>query len=80
MLFLQKFVKVNRPLCHDCGRSLVVKFTTRTLVQGWWGYISFFVNWFVLVANVVAWVQFSRLPRPTLSGNPVPESAYSALG
>jgi hypothetical protein len=56
---------------------LVKRYTARTLVQGWWGFISFFVNWFVLLANVAAWIQYSKLPRPTLSGNPVVESAYT---
>jgi len=79
MLVLQRFVTLRTTLCRECGIKVTKDYTGRTLVQGWWGIISFFVNWFFLVENVVAWVQFSRLPRPTLSGNPVPESAYSAL-
>ena len=65
MLVLQRFFKVKARLCRDCGRKLVKDYTARTLVQGWWGYISFFVNWFCLAANGVAYVRASRLPEPS---------------
>jgi hypothetical protein len=65
LLILQRFVKVRQPLCRDCGLAAVRAFTLRTLWQGWWGYISFFVNWFVLVTNLIAWRRFSKLPTPT---------------
>ena len=65
MVILQQFVKVRTPLCRDCGIAAVKEFTLRTLWQGWWGYISFFVNWFVLVMNLIAWRRFAKLPPPT---------------
>lgn len=67
MVFLQRFVKLRQPLCRDCGTREVKHYTLRTLRtlwQGWWGYISFFVNFFVLAANVVAWVGYRRLETP----------------
>jgi hypothetical protein len=67
MILLQRFYKVRAHLCRDCGSSMLKRWTGRTLVQGWWGYISFFVNWFVLVMNLVAAIKLSRLPHPSIS-------------
>jgi hypothetical protein len=68
MLYLQKFVKVEPTLCRDCGTRTIMRFTGRTLVQGWWGLISFFLaNPFTIVMNLVALVQARRLPAPQLS-------------
>jgi hypothetical protein len=66
MLIVQTFYKVKRPMCRDHARELVKHFTLKTLVQGWWGYISFFVNWFVLAANAVVFVRAGKLGAPQL--------------
>ena len=60
---MQRFVKIQAPLCRECGRRKLVQYTSMTLWQGWWGYISFFVNWFVLAANLVAWLKLRSLPK-----------------
>jgi hypothetical protein len=69
MIFLQRFFKLRRPLCRDCGTKLLKSFTLKTLWQGWWGYISFFVNWFVLAANLAAYLKIRALaqPRPAVA-------------
>ena len=68
MLYLQKFVKIEPTLCRECGTRTIVRFTGRTLVQGWWGLISFlFANPFTIVMNRVALVQARRLGPPQLS-------------
>jgi hypothetical protein len=64
MLFMQSFYKLPAVLCRECGTKLLRGWTARTLVQGWWGLISFFVNWFVLVANAFYWVKVLRLEPP----------------
>jgi hypothetical protein len=74
LLFLQQFVTVNVTACRSCGRSLIGRFTARTLWQGWWGVISFFFNWFVLAANAVAWRRLGSLAAPTLSGELVADA------
>jgi hypothetical protein len=68
LIYLQRFVTVQALACRACGRRLVRDFTLRTLVQGWWGAISFFFNWFVLGTNAVAWLKLRRLAEPTISG------------
>ena len=64
MIVLQRFVRVRAPFCRGCGVKAVQSFTLRTLWQGWWGFISFFANVFVLLANLVAWLQLRNLPQP----------------
>jgi hypothetical protein len=75
MLILQKFVKVRRPVCRDCGMRLLRSFTLKTLWQGWWGYISFFVNWFVLAANLRAYFGLRGLAQPRPSAGQTTSSA-----
>ena len=68
MLYLQKFVKIEPTLCRECGTRTVMRYTGRTLVQGWWGLISLVIaNPFTIVMNLVALVQARRLPPPQLS-------------
>jgi hypothetical protein len=68
MVFMQKFFKIAPTLCRDCGTKVVGQYTARTLVQGWWGVISFFIaNPFTILMNIVAFVQAKRLPPPQLS-------------
>ena len=43
----------------------------RLLVQGWWGLISFFVNWFVLASNLFAWLKLRGLPRRQFQAQPI---------
>jgi hypothetical protein len=54
--------------CRPCGRGLIRSYTGRTLLQGWWGAISFFFNWFVLASNAFAWRKLGRIDSPSLSG------------
>ncbi|MFT3709573.1 MAG: hypothetical protein QM817_18245 [Archangium sp.] len=39
-------------LCRSCGLDLFLKMTLHTVVFGWWGMISFFVNWAFLANNI----------------------------
>lgn len=64
MLVLQKFVTLKAPFCRDCGTAIVKDYTVRTVVQGWWGLISFFFNWVCLAGNALAYRKASRLPMP----------------
>ncbi len=60
MVVMQRFVKASVIACPDCGKKLLRGFTARTLVQGWWGVISFFANLFVLAANGYHTIRLSR--------------------
>jgi hypothetical protein len=68
MLYLQKFVRIKPTLCRECGTRTIMRYTGRTLVQGWWGFISLLIaNPFTIIMNLVALVHARRLPRPQLS-------------
>jgi hypothetical protein len=75
MLVMQRFVKLRVPLCRDCGMRVATDYSKRTAVQGWWGVISFFVNWFCLASNAVAWRRVSALgePLPVAAAEPADE-------
>jgi hypothetical protein len=66
MLFAQRFVTLRTTLCRDCGIRVTKDYTSRTVVQGWWGVISFFANWFCLAGNLVAYRRASRLGPPNV--------------
>jgi hypothetical protein len=65
MLVFQRFVTLRTTLCRECGIKVTKDYTGRTLVQGWWGIISFFVNWFCLAGNLVAYRKASKLAQPS---------------
>jgi len=50
--------------CRSCGLSLFREMTDKTLIRGWWGFVSFFVNWYTLARNLAARVAIGRLPEP----------------
>jgi hypothetical protein len=50
--------------CRDCGISLFRELQNRTLITGWWGLFSFFVNWATVARNVVAAQRLQSLLAP----------------
>jgi hypothetical protein len=64
MIILQKFVKFRGPLCRDHAQELTHHYLQKTLVQGWWGYISFFVNFFVIATDLSALSKAKKMPAP----------------
>jgi hypothetical protein len=63
MVVIQKWYKLKGYFCRDCGLKLLHDYTFRTVLEGWWGIISFFVNWLVLLANGFFWLRCRRLPQ-----------------
>ncbi len=64
MIVLHQFVKVNAPLCRTHGVETTSAFLKKTLVQGWWGLISVFVNAFVVVSDLVVLRRYHGLSAP----------------
>jgi hypothetical protein len=65
-------------LCRSCGLALFRRYMNRTLATGWWGVIHFFINWFAVITNLVAWSNLRALPqesggtgRPLAPGRPL---------
>jgi hypothetical protein len=64
MLIMQKFIKFRGSLCRDHAQLLIKDYLNKTLVQGWWGLISFFVNFFVIASDLAALSKANKMPAP----------------
>jgi hypothetical protein len=47
--------------CRDCGLAEFRKRMSSTLLAGWWGIVSFFINFGAIVVNLAARSQLMRL-------------------
>jgi hypothetical protein len=60
---------VKGRFCRDCGTASTRTVLNRTLLTGWWGFISFFFNWYAIAVDLGALQKLKGLPAPT--GEPV---------
>ena len=56
--------RMEGTFCRDCGLALFRSNQNRTLITGWWGVLSFFVNIGSVLANTAAWAKVRRLDSP----------------
>lgn len=56
-----------------------MRLTGLTLVTGWWGFISFFINWMVLLSNVVNVLPALFLPAAFPPGSTQPSLNQAEL-
>lgn len=59
-----QFFSAQGPFCRDCGVATFRLMTGRTLVQGWWGPLSFFITPVVILINIVRVKAVDGLPAP----------------
>lgn len=64
MIVVQRFHKLEVPLCRTHGVQLTKQHLGKTLLTGWWGLVSFFVNWFVVFRDIVVLLQYRGLAAP----------------
>ena len=64
MIVLQRFVRAKPTLCKEHGLQVSREFLNKTLIQGWWGIVSFFVNIFAVIQDLKAISTFKRLGEP----------------
>lgn len=64
MVFLMRFVRLKASFCRDHGMATTKAYLGKTLVQGWWGILSVFVNVFVIVANLRVLGAYRRVAAP----------------
>jgi hypothetical protein len=57
--------RVEGTFCRDCGIALFRSTQNRTLVTGWWGVISFFVNMGSILGNAAARWKLRSLAAPS---------------
>jgi len=58
---MQKSYRANPTLCREHGRQIVKQWLTKTLVQGWWGIISFFMNIVAVATDIAALRKVGKL-------------------
>lgn len=64
MIVMMRFLSNEGPFCRDCGLSVFRHMTSRTLVQGWWGYGSFIITPFTVLMNLARRGKVAKLPPP----------------
>jgi hypothetical protein len=71
MVFARRWAKVEGRFCRPCGLSLYRKHMNHTLLAGWWGFISFFMNFGAIFKNFKAWRTLTSLSEPPAAEQPV---------
>ncbi|GAA0586848.1 hypothetical protein GCM10009534_21350 [Kribbella sandramycini] len=63
-MIVMRFLKLQGPFCKTCGTASVRNMTANSLVQGWWGFASMIINPVTMIANLITFQKFKRLPDP----------------
>ena len=64
MIVLGRWYRYRAPLCRDHGIQVARAYLNKTLVQGWWGVISFFMNLFAVGVDLSALSKARKLDPP----------------
>lgn len=57
--------RIDGTFCRQCGTASFRHMTNRTLIMGWWGILSFFVNVYTIFSNLRALRRLMRLGEPS---------------
>jgi hypothetical protein len=63
-LVVMRFLHLGGPYCRDCGLATFRQMTARTLVQGWYGLLSFLITPITVLVNVTERAKVVSLPAP----------------
>lgn len=71
MIVMQRFVKLKQPLCREHGVEITSTYLRKTLIEGWWGFISFFLNFLTVGNDLVVLFRYRALgePQPLAGGS-----------
>jgi hypothetical protein len=64
MVLSHRVYRFRGPLCAEHAAALAREALNRTLAQGWWGVVSFFLNIFTVGVDLRAVAKASRLGPP----------------
>ncbi len=64
IIIIMRFLKQPGPFCRTCGTAMVRDMSARTLVQGWWSYLSGIFTVVTLLRNLAAHNKIKDLPPP----------------
>ncbi|BFU46292.1 hypothetical protein [Krasilnikovia sp. MM14-A1004] len=63
-IVFMRFLSVPGPFCRDCGLATFRAMTSRTLVQGWYGILSFLIAPTTVLQNLFQRSRVASLPAP----------------
>jgi hypothetical protein len=63
-ILMRKWYEFDGALCRTHAIQGSLTYLWKTLLFGWWGVISFLVNWLALLANIVALVRSFFITQP----------------
>jgi hypothetical protein len=63
-IVMMRFLSLDGPFCRDCGLATFRAMTSRTLVQGWYGYASFIITPITVLMNIARRGKVASLPAP----------------
>lgn len=72
MVLLYRQVSYRGTFCRDCGLSVFRTVMNRTLLVGWWGIISFFLNLYAILVNLAVWARLRGLTEPIRTSGKTP--------
>jgi len=75
-IWMRKHAKFTIRACRGCGLALSREMQNRTLIQGWWGLISFFANFVAMIGNAFAIRKFDKLDDPQPPADKVSRPNY----
>jgi hypothetical protein len=61
---LMRFLSLDGPFCRDCGLATFRRMTSRTLIQGWYGYASLLITPITVALNLVRRGRVASLTAP----------------
>jgi hypothetical protein len=64
MIVIMQFLRRFGPFCRDCGLATYRDMTSKSLVEGWWGPMSLFVNPITMLTNLGPRSRVALLPAP----------------
>jgi hypothetical protein len=64
MIVVMRFLHTDGPFCRDCGLGTFRHMTSRTLVQGWYGYASLLITPITVLMNIVRRGKVAKLAPP----------------
>ena len=70
MLVMMQFMHTPGPFCRDCGLATFREMSAKTLIQGWYGYLSFVITPITVLLNLIRRGKVASLapPRPPAYG------------
>ncbi|MEN6482569.1 MAG: J domain-containing protein [Anaerolineaceae bacterium] len=82
MIILRRVYSIKGNLCKNCIEYYFWTFTGKTMLLGWWGFISFFTTPLILLNNLIRYISCTKLKKPLLqiAQKPSVFSYFSTIG